>query len=86
MLECAQAMSCSVFGLHMLQSKPEVWTVEKLQENRSSQDPYVLDPFLATEVQMYVNGETDKIVAVLPGRKADQEISKSDFYQTIFLP
>ena len=24
--------------------------------------------------------------AVLPSRKSDQEISKSDFYQTIFLP
>ena len=25
-------------------------------------------------------------LAVLPSRKSDQEISKSDFYQTIFLP
>ena len=24
--------------------------------------------------------------AVLPGRKSDKDISKSDFYQTIFLP
>ena len=62
MLDYALALGYSVFGLHMLQPKPEVWTVKKLQENRISQDPYVLEPFLATKVQMYVNGETDKIV------------------------
>ena len=29
---------------------------------------------------------TAKYYPMLPGRKSDQEISKSDFYQTIFLP
>ena len=45
-----------------LPKEPEVWMVKKLLENRSTQGPYILDPFLATNVQMYVNGDTDKIV------------------------
>ena len=30
--------------------------------------------------------EQEQGAAVLPSRKSDQEISKTDFYQTIFLP
>ena len=62
MMECAMDMGYSMFGLHMLQPKPGVWMVKMLLENRSTQDPYILDPFLASKVHMYINGDTDKIV------------------------